>query len=311
MMILLALVRGVHYAACLLVTAVWVFDLAVAGSLVRGNSPVAVLWNRTVRRLLVWGWPAAVLSGAGWFLLVSYSFEDAITPEILRLVWNGTDFGAAWRWRAICGAVAIAACVPALLLRRGIWRRAAAWLALALSAAFLAGLAWAGHGLIEPRVHLPADVLHLLAAACWPAGLVPFLLVIKSSARMPPQERLRLLAPMTRRFSALSLAAVAVLLGSGIVNACLLLRSPADFVNVPYGRLLFAKIVLFLVTVGVGAVNLRIIKPRLLAEAAGKPANGSRAALVSMARNVALETVLAAALLAIVGLLGLLPPSPP
>lgn len=313
MMVLFASVRAIHFAACLLLTAVWVFEFAVIGRRADATPEAAAFWNRIARRLLLWGWLAAVISGALWFWLVSQemagvSWREALAPAVLGKVWNLTDFGAAWRWRAVCCGAAIVM-IAGALLAGGRLRRVLGIPALFLSAAFLAGLAWAGHARVGPDFHLPVDVVHLLAGACWPAGLVPLLLVIRSSARMPPRERLAFIAPLTKRFSALALLSVAVLVGSGIVNSCLLLRSPGGFVHAPYGRTLFAKIAVFLVAAGIGAVNLRMIKPRILAEAESREDAGE--AIGWLGRNVAAEAVLAGLVVGLVGLLGLLAPAPP
>ena len=55
------------------------------------------------------------------------------------------------------------------------------WIELFLSGCLLGSLAWAGHGQEgQPAgLHLLADVLHLLVAGIWPAGLLPFFLLLR------------------------------------------------------------------------------------------------------------------------------------
>ncbi len=65
---------------------------------------------------------------------------------------------------------------------------------------------------------------------------------------------------------------------------------------------------LFLLMTGFGAWNLLVLKPRLLHLAEVDPQRGSPEFVASLYRNVACETVLAAGVLLIIGLLGVTPP---
>jgi putative copper export protein len=68
-----------------------------------------------------------------------------------------------------------------------------------------------------------------------------------------------------------------------------------------YGRVLLVKISVYCVMVGFGAVNLLYLKPRL--------ASGQRRAAGLLGFNVSAEIILAMVVIAVVALLGLLPPA--
>lgn len=80
-----------------------------------------------------------------------------------------------------------------------------------------------------------ADVLHLAGAAVWVGALTHLVLVVR---RAPPADEL---APAVRRYSALALPTVLVILGAGAVDALAELTSPSDLVTTAYGRTLLVK----------------------------------------------------------------------
>ncbi|HKR19126.1 MAG TPA: CopD family protein, partial [Stellaceae bacterium] len=105
----------------------------------------------------------------------------------------------------------------------------------------------------------------------------------------------------TRRFSLMAMISVVVLLASGIVNTWYLAGNVPALIGTPYGRLLLIKIGLFLIMLTVAAVNRLRLTPRL----AGAAPN---AALAQLRRNALIESGLGLGILAIVGVLGILPP---
>jgi putative copper resistance protein D len=144
---------------------------------------------------------------------------------------------------------------------------------------------------------LAGDVAHLLAAGVWPAGLLPFALLLKGLMKAGALPAARAAA---RRFSAMSLATVAVLALTGIMNAFFLVGSIHALVSSDYGRLLMLKVALFAVAIALGAWNLLVHKPRLETDLG---------ALAAMARKVWIEVALGTAIVLVVGILGTLPPA--
>ena len=291
----LAVARCAHFAACLLVGGVWAFDRWV-GAAVRPR------WRRIAVGLLWTATPAVLVSGAAWLWLVVAEMSglpvtQALRPAVLATVWLRTQFGRAWQAHAVAWAVGAVAAVVWTATRRG------AWVGLVAAATLVGGLAWAGHGGTGPAPawHRAADVLHLLASAVWPAGLVPFALVVGTVARSDAQDRWHDVARLTRRFSSASLTAVAVLTATGLFNSYCLLGSPRALLTTPYGRVLTAKLVLFATLVGLGAANRLVLAPRLTRD--------GPAATRHLRRNVIVEVILGTGVVAAIALLGLLEPA--
>ena len=171
---------------------------------------------------------------------------------MLSTVVNETQFGLVFEIR-VALVILLAACLaydrPA----------PARWLALASALGLVAAIAWTGHagstvGEMGP-LHLAADVLHLVAAAAWTGGLVPFAFLLAAGRRHLDEAWARLARDATQRFSMLGIASAATVLGSGIVNACILVGSVNGLIATQYGRLLMRKMALFVVMVAFAAMN--------------------------------------------------------
>jgi putative copper resistance protein D len=111
-----------------------------------------------------------------------------------------------------------------------------------------------------------------------------------------------LAATATRRYSALAIASVTVLLAGGLVNTWFLAGTVPALVGTGYGRLLLTKIGLFVAMLMIAAVNLLRLTPRL--------ARGG-AVLRTVGRlrtNALIETALGLGVVAVVSVLGTVPP---
>jgi copper transport protein len=162
----------------------------------------------------------------------------------------------------------------------------------------------AGHsGTYSPRgLLVVVDTLHVLAMSAWLGGLAMLLFVLPIAVRaLGRRERLPLVAAAAGRFSRLAMSAVAVLLLSGIVQSIALVGAFDAFVETAYGRLVLAKIVLFLGLISFGAYNQRRLLPRLGAVAAGAEQPERAAALLR--RSVACEVALALVVLGLASVL--------
>jgi putative copper resistance protein D len=311
-----AAARGVHLAACMLLLGVWIFDRWIVGATAQQRAgPVAQSSQRIGRWLLAISFPAALLSGVAWFYFVADGMKDPDEPmrlSLLGLVWTGTQFGRVWQLRSILWILVAIFLSPPLVFRGRVRegaRRAADWLAGTVAAAFVASLAWAGHGATGPAPgwHRVEDVVHLLVCAAWPIGLLPLGLLLWQFAGTKRPIPTADIAGIVRRFSAMALGAVVVLIGTGTLNAwCLVGSFPALWIT-PYGRVLLLKLAIFLAVVALGAVNLLLGKPQLLRIEGGQ--TGSLPIIRRMMWIVAIEAVLAFGIIAVVGVLGLLMPA--
>ena len=305
----LALARSVHIGGSILLAAVFVFRLIVwlpATTSVCGVADMLRLrFAGSLRRLAFVSWTAVILSGLAWLMLVAASIGGeamflGIPLDALDIILFQMQFGHLWLFRFGCCLV-----LGVLLLIKRCESISAG-----LAILVLASLAGAGHAEANASstglLALAVDVGHLVFAALWPGGLVPLLLFLFLECRAI-QDR-NLLARVVRRFSAMSLTAVIFLGMTGIINAYFLVGSLRALFGTPYGQLLLMKIALFLLMIAIGAWNLLVLKPRLvrLAEVEEQPERSKF--IVSLYRNVVCETVLAAGVLLVVGLLGVTPP---
>lgn len=289
--------RAVHIGACLLFFGLLAFDIFV----LRGG------WSRS--RLLHPMLLAVILvSGVGWFVVVAITMSSAsLDMETAKTVWFRTHFGGVWRWRLALWAAALVVTLARSAIARGVAGRSVRWIEFLCATALLASLAWAGHGQEDSRWHLAADVLHLLVAGFWPAGLLPLVMMLRRAGRTPEREDWDVIAENVRRFSAVGLVSVALLTATGWVNAWFLAGSFANLIGQPYGRWLLAKIILFAITIGIAAVNLLRLKPQLSLE--NGASGGWERAAAQLRFNVYAEVFLAMLIVLVVGILGILPPS--
>jgi copper resistance protein D len=287
---LLILSRAIHIGSCLVLFSLFVVRLLVerpaadrggAARLLAGVCLVAAAGSG-----FLWFWAAvAGMSGSG--------LKDSLNLQLFQMVIEQTPPGHVWIVRCAIGVLL----GLMLCFSRGAWR----WIVGAvLAAMFVGSLAWLGHaGATEGgrrSFMLAGDVAHLLAASAWPAGLLPFVLLLRHQMKT---GALPAAYAAARRFSAMSLVTVGVLAASGLVNAFFLVGSFHALVATDYGRLLIVKLALFAVAAGLGAWNLLVHEP--LMETAPE-------ALSAMTRKVWIEVALGTLIVVVVAIMGTLPP---
>jgi putative copper resistance protein D len=265
---------------------------------------------RTQSLRIVWTALAlTILSGAAWLLLQAAAMSgsplvEAIADGVVLVVLSKTQFGMIAGLRF---ALAILLVVSLMVARVRPW----AWFMSAILAACLvAAIAWTGHaaGTVGTKapIHLASDALHLLAAAAWIGGLVPLGLLLRWARMKGGEPGLSIAAQVARRFSALGIICVGVLLASGLVNSWILVGSMAGLIGTDYGLLVVAKVVLFAGMVAIAAVNRTRLTPRLLEPAgSGMASNAMR----QLSRNITIEMILGLSIFAVVGVLGTLHPA--
>jgi putative copper export protein/mono/diheme cytochrome c family protein len=305
---LLIAARFFHFSAAILSAGVFAFECLVARPANRRAG--AVLTSSPALGWLAWGSLAlAIGSGAVWLVEVAAGMSGkpvavALSQGAVPIVLTRTKFGEDWLLRFAL-AVLLGFC---LLVRR---RASAAigWTALVLAAAMLASLAWAGHGASTPGMagdlHLAADFLHLLAAGLWLGTLPPLILFLAEGRRTSGSNWAIVAAAATRRYSTMAIASVVVLLAGGVVNTWFLAGTVPALVGTGYGRLLLTKIGLFIAMLMVAAVNLLRLVPRL---GRGGTDNVVRRTVARLQSNAGIETALGLGVVAVVSVLGTIPP---
>lgn len=311
--------RAIHLAATALVAGIVFFEWLVAGPAFRGTgealSPIVTRFRTRIAAILWSALALAVISGAAWLVLLA---GDIVGRPAIEVLFDGTAwtvltqtrFGLDWQLRLLLAALLG---VFARRLKRAdsrvLFRGAPG---AALAAAFVGGLAWAGHGGATPGragiVHVSADFLHLIAAAAWFGGLVPFALLLGDLRRSDGHGR-NIAGRISHRFSNLGMCAVAALLVSGVINASFLVGDVQGLAGTSYGRLLTVKLLLVSGMICLAAVNRQYLLPHLAAgNAAPDPNLGARIAQ-KLERNAILEIVLGIAVIAVVAMLGVTAPA--
>jgi putative copper export protein/mono/diheme cytochrome c family protein len=318
MEVLLITARFFHFTAVIILTGVFAFERLVCDPAFRQSGAPVASAAGLHRRL---GWLAgaslalAIGSGAAWLVAVAAGMSGkplglALSQGAVRIVLTRTQFGEDWQLRFAL-AMALGFCLLVHEGRRWRTSEVIGWTALLLAAAMLASLAWAGHGASTPGLagdlHLAADFCHLLAAGLWLGTLPPLILLLAEARRSLDANWATAAATATRRYSTLAIVSVMVLLAAGAVNTWFLAGTLPALVGTEYGRLLLAKIGLFITMLVFAAVNLLRLTPRL-ANPADHPDNVIWRTVARLQGNARIETALGLGVLAIVGALGTLPP---
>jgi putative copper export protein/mono/diheme cytochrome c family protein len=308
--------RFLHFTAAILLTGVFTFERLIAGPAFRRFGAAPANGTRLRWRLGWLAWASLALaigSDAAWLAAVAAGMSGkplgaALSQGAVWIVLTRTQFGEDWLLR-----FALVVLLGFCLLARGRWHWRVSgtigWTALFLAAAMLSSLAWAGHGAATPGppgdLHLAADVLHLLAAGLWLGTLPPLILFLAEARRIGDTGWAAISATTTRRYSTVAIASVTVLLAGGLVNTWFLAGTVPALVGTEYGRLLLTKIGFFVAMLMVAAVNLLRLTPRL---AAGGTRNVVWRTTARLLANARIETALGLGAVAIVSVLGTLPP---
>ncbi|MET9298781.1 copper resistance protein CopC [Micromonospora aurantiaca] len=134
----------------------------------------------------------------------------------------------------------------------------------------------AGHAAASPApaVSVVVDAVHLGGMAVWLGGLVMLAVFL---LRQADERELDAILPIWSRWAAL---AVAALLLAGTVQGLIEVAGLQALFDTTYGRLLLAKIALFVLVIGVAAYSRALVRRRV---AAGRPGSMRRAVVAELA----------------------------
>ena len=290
--------RFLHYAAAIALFGVSLFPLyAYSGS--TDPEPIRLTsWVRTVQFRLAL---VAIGSGVLWLAFVAAnmtgSLASAFDLEALRSVVTDMLFGKVWAARLLIAASLVGLTGYSLFSTK---KHLFSGLNIILSGALLATLAGTGHTMHSEGMarwfHIAADGSHLLAAGAWFGGLFALGYVLIN--RTPGATA------VLHRFSGMGYIAVAVLVGSGLVNSWYLVGSVANLFATPYGQLLLVKLGLFSGMLLLAAANRFWLVPALT-----RDASQALIATDRLRRHVIGEQCLGFFIIMIVSLLGTLEPA--
>ncbi|HVG01190.1 MAG TPA: CopD family protein, partial [Chloroflexia bacterium] len=223
-----------------------------------------------------------------------------------------TRYGFAWTMKVLSALALIALFLLARTRGKGgsgLWESGIAAGSLFLLAESLSSHAAAVQGESVAGLPLPviSDWVHLVTASTWVGGLLFFVAVLFPGYRragLTREERVTFLAAVVPRFSKLALVSVLALGVSGTYNLAIQTTDLGAIWASLYGQVVALKVVLFLALIGIGAINLAYVSPRL--GLASSP--GGEGTISSFRRNVRLEVGLVMLVLLCAGGLTLLPP---
>lgn len=290
----------------LLVLAPVAARLGWSGSVLTSGFPL-------LKRLLWWAWAWLLLSICAMLAfqvaLLGGAGEGASPFSTVGQLLFGTRYGAVWLAR-LGLVLGLGGILPRIRQDSGAKNL---WVGVALGGAILLTFSLNSHSAAVAELTLLAvlaDWLHLAAIATWVGGLLALAMLLPSNlSPLPPAERLRFLASVIPRFSAIASLCVATLIITGVYQAWLHLGSLGALVETFYGRSLVAKLGLVAPLLLLGALTLLVIRPRL-AEVAASAGALLRAERLSrrFSRTVLAEAILATLVLVAAGVLTSLPP---
>jgi putative copper resistance protein D len=287
----LALCRFAHFVSLMIAFGV--------GAYLRAFAPASLrpALSRRLNRPVLFASLAALFSAVAWLALEAASMEGewrfALDPDAVTDVLTGTAFGRVWQARL---ALALAFVAAAALTPRESWG-----LSTALAAALSASLGLVGHASMQDglagAMHRVNDATHLLAASAWFGGLIPFGLCL----RLYPDGALRAAAVTAMiRYSTTGHFIVVAVIATGVVNIAMTTGALPWPPDTPYRALLATKTALVGIMVAAALFNRYYLVPRV------KP---GAAALPTLERTSAGQVALAAGVVALVSIFGLLDPA--
>lgn len=306
-------VRAIHFASAIVMFGELVFVLCVTKPLWRVASNAILDGNDVSRspvRIAVWGLVASIASGVAWLaiqaaVMSGMPLGQAVNRTTVGLVLDQTLFGRIWLLRAVIG-IGVGALLTAIIRARDDRLHSRLTMGAAvLAGVYLATLAWAGHAAAGPpaerSLHLPSDVVHLLAAGAWLGALPGLAFLLGRAQRISSVPSLDAAADLARRFSALGVVSVGALFLSGLVNTWYLVGDVPALIGTDYGRILLAKLAMFAAMITLALVNRLRLTPRLRAH--------DREALRRLRRNALLEAAAGLLVVTLVGVLGITVPA--
>jgi putative copper export protein/mono/diheme cytochrome c family protein/peroxiredoxin len=315
-------IRSVQLGASLLLAGGFIFLLLIARpafqrAKVEGPSVFGPFDARVLR--IAW-WSLLVLLMTGllglWVQLATVTGQPlwhAPTPDALWSLLLSTQYGRVWIIR-----MSLMALLGGILWVRDHERDSKDWWALrlevgGLAVSILVAQAWMGHSAAGEGItfvyQVLVDGLHLFAGGVWLGSLPLLALLLSWMQRSDELGADQVAAEATRRFSAIGLASMSLLILSGLANAWELVGTIPALIGTTYGRLLLLKVSVLLPLLAFAALNLLRDKPRLLQSVAAPERIDTRPVLRRLRRNVLGELMLGGCILLVVGALSIMPPA--
>ncbi|HSF57653.1 MAG TPA: copper homeostasis membrane protein CopD [Candidatus Binatia bacterium] len=315
-------VRFIHLASVLLLVGTFSFDLLVSRPAVRvAGAKIAddlQSFSKSLLRMARWSlWLAAITAILGLFIKIAtaadLSLLESFNPSTIVSFLSGTQFGTVWLVRMVVLCLLAAMLSPEFF---GWLNRNSTQLFVGgsiLSAILLMSLAVAGHASAAEGttllLRIGIDALHLLAAGVWLGGLIPLVIFLNWIKATHRPSTLVMAQQATARFSRIGFVSVTVLFLTGLFNAWYLVGAFPPLLGTNYGYLLLAKLGILIPLMGLASRNRWRLKPGLSDLAKNNDFEKMPEILAQLRRSVIGETVLGAAILVIVAIMGITPPA--
>ena len=315
-------IRIIHLGASLFLVGLFTFLLLVVRAAYQAGKPEgqSALEHFDVSLLRLAGWSLLVMFLTAllglWVQLATVTgrpLSRAPAPDVVWSLLTNTQYGRIWIIRT-----ALMTLLGSILWLRDRERDSRDWWALrleiaALAVSILVAQAWTGHAATGEgsalALQVLADGLHLFASGVW-LGSLPALVMLLAWVQTADDPQADLIAAeATRRFSALALASVSVLILSGLANAWELVGTFPALIGTTYGRLLLLKVSLLIPLLAIAGLNLGREKPRLLRSITEPGSSKAQPVIRRLRRNVLGEVLIGSAILVLVGALGVTPPA--
>lgn len=227
-----------------------------------------------------------------WGQVASFLDPDPITWDAARPILLSTAWGRGWMFQVAAALVTL----PAAWFAR---RRPAAGLGLLGTAALAVAAAQplTGHAQENPwgpTLGVGLHTLHLLGGGIWLGTLFSLFVAGLRAAREGDATDV---AEMVSTFSPVALGGAGLAVAAGTLMGVAYIGNFTNLVQTDYGRALFLKILLLVVTMALGAWNWTKVKPRL----------GEPAVTRELRRSAGLELLIGLGLLAVTAVLVALP----
>ncbi|HZX54192.1 MAG TPA: copper resistance protein CopC, partial [Ilumatobacteraceae bacterium] len=208
-------------------------------------------------RMLLWlAWAFLLVGSLGSFGLygakvVAGTPSDALKPAVWGKI-VGSHTASVLLVRSML-VLAVAVLLFTFARRaRDVWRGAA----LALSIALILTFATIGHASAQDPAALwiGIDAVHLASIALWIGGLLMFAFGTSAWLTDPESDGI------VRRFSLMSMVAVPLIVGTGVLQTLKLAGNLDDVTSTSWGRTLLVKVAVVTVLVAIGGVSQWVLR---------------------------------------------------
>lgn len=215
--------------------------------------------------MLVWRRPGylpapRLIGGLAMVLAVASALEVLALSERLGLSVGDTMTDPLARSPLLAGLAAVALVLTALAVNADQVSAAPSVVRTVIAVPMVAIVlapAFDGHAVtLGPRwVHAASDVVHMVATSVWLGAVVGVIAVAVHDRGA--------LAPIATRVARSLVGTVAAVVASGLMMTVMIIDTPSDLIDTPWGRRLLVKLVAVALAVGLGGYHHRVVVPAL------------------------------------------------